>query len=90
MSLLDDPILFFLGEINDAVAVFAIILLFTLIRMGARAGIALEDQSALVAGPMGTPIAEYLSAEPEEYAEALHSHEFNRLDELEDTTERQL
>ncbi len=71
-------------------SVFAIILLFTLIRMGARAGVALEDQSALVAGPMGTPIAEYLSAEPEEYAEALHSHEFDRLDDLEDTTERQL
>lgn len=71
-------------------SVFAIILMFTLIRMGARAGVALEDQSALVAGPMGTPIAEYLSSEPEEYAEALHSHEFDRLDELEDTTERQL
>jgi len=70
--------------------VFAIILLFTLIRIGARAGVRLEDQSDLVAGPIGTPIAEYLSPDSVEYAEAASRHEFDKLDELEDSTERQL
>jgi len=70
--------------------VFAAILGFTLIRIGARAGIALENQSDLVAGPLGTPIAEYLSPDSVEYAEALHRHEFDELDAREDVTERQL
>ena len=71
-------------------AVFGAILLFTLIRIGARAGISVEDQSTLVAGPLGTPIAEYLSADSVAYAEALASDDFTELDEFEDTTERQL
>jgi MFS family permease len=71
-------------------AVFTAILVFTLIRIGARAGIALENQSDLVAGPLGTPIAEYLSYDSVEYAEALAKHEIDRLDEREDVTERQL
>lgn len=71
-------------------AVFAVILVFTLIRIGARPGIALQDQSALVAGPLGTPIAEYLSPDSVEYAEALHHHDLNKLDAREDITERQL
>jgi hypothetical protein len=70
--------------------VFATILVFTLIRIGARAGIALEEQSDLVAGPLGTPIAEYLSPDSVDYAEALANHEFALLDEIEDSTERQL
>lgn len=70
--------------------VFAMILGFTLIRIGARPGVALQDQSDLVAGPFGTPIAEYLSPGSLDYAEALSRHEFNELDEREDTTERQL
>ena len=70
--------------------VFATILIFTLIRIGARAGVALEDQSDLVAGPLGTPIAEYLAPDSVAYAEALANNEFDELDELEDTTERQL
>jgi MFS family permease len=70
--------------------VFAAILVFTLIRIGARAGIALEKQSDLVAGPLGTPIAEYLSPDSVEYAEALARHEFDELDAREDITERQL
>ena len=70
--------------------VFAAILVFTLIRIGARAGVALEDQSDLVAGPLGTPIAEYLSPDSFEYAEALSKNEFDDLDAREDLTERQL
>jgi hypothetical protein len=70
--------------------VFMTILLFTLIRIGARPGIALQEQSSLVAGPFGTPIAEYLSADSIEYAEAAATHELDRLDEQEDVTERQL
>jgi MFS family permease len=71
-------------------AVFALILAFTLIRMGARPGVALENQSSVVAGPLGTPIAEYLSPDSVEYAEALSRHDFDMLDQQEDTTERQL
>ena len=70
--------------------VFMIILLFTLIRIGARAGIALDEQSSLVAGPFGTPIAEYLSPDSVEYAEAVATDELDKLDEQEDVTERQL
>ena len=70
--------------------VFATILVFTLIRIGARPGIALEDQSNLVVGPLGTPIAEYLSPDSVEYAEALARNELDELDGREDTTERQL
>jgi MFS family permease len=71
-------------------SVFMIIFFFTLIRIGARAGIAIEDQSALVAGPMGTPIAEYLAPDSVEYAEAVSRHEVEQLDLREDITERQL
>ena len=70
--------------------VFATILVFTLIRIGARAGVALEDQSDLVAGPLGTPIAEYLAPDSIAYAEAVSNDEFEELDELDDSTERQL
>lgn len=70
--------------------VFTTILVFTLIRIGARPGVALDEQSDLVAGPLGTPIAEYLSPDSVEYAEALANHEFASLDEMEDNTERQL
>ena len=70
--------------------VFTTILVFTLIRIGARAGVALDEQSDIVAGPLGTPIAEYLSPDSVEYAEALANHEIERLDEMEDNTERQL
>ena len=70
--------------------VFATILVFTLIRIGARPGIALEDQSDLVVGPLGTPIAEYLSPDSVEYAVALARNELDELDELDDNTERQL
>ena len=70
--------------------VFATILVFTLIRIGARPGIALEDQSDLVVGPLGTPIAEYLAPDSIEYAEAAARNELDVLDGLEDTTERQL
>jgi MFS family permease len=71
-------------------SVFALILVFTLIRIGARPGVAIEDQHSVVAGPMGTPIAEYLSYDSVEYAEALSRDDFEALDQQEDITERQL
>ncbi len=70
--------------------VFTIIFFFTLIRIGARAGVAREDQSTLVAGPIGTPIAEFIAPDSVEYAEASANQEFDQLDLREDVTERQL
>jgi MFS family permease len=70
--------------------VFGLILLFTLVRINLRAGIALEDQSTLIAGPIGTPIAEFNAPDSIEYAEAVAKHQVEQLDEREDTTERQL
>ena len=70
--------------------VFGLILLFTLVRINLREGIALEDQSTLIAGPIGTPIAEFNAPDSIEYAEAVAKHEVGQLDEREDTTERQL
>ena len=71
-------------------AVFGAIFVFTLIRIGATPGIALEEQSHLVAGPFGTPIAEYLAPDSLEYAEAASEHRLQDLDLREDITERQL
>jgi MFS family permease len=70
--------------------VFGLILMFTLVRINLRAGIALEDQSTLIAGPIGTPIAEFNAPDSIEYAKAVANHEVEQLDEREDTTERQL
>ncbi len=71
-------------------AVFTVILLVTMFRISARSGIAHDEQSHLVVGPIGTPIAEYTAAGSVEYAEAAARHELGRLDEQEDITERQL
>ncbi len=70
--------------------VFALIFFFTLIRIGSRAGVAIEDQSTLVAGPIGTPIAEFIAPDSVEYAEAVANDEVEQLDLREDITERQL
>ena len=70
--------------------VFGLILLFTLVRINLREGIALEDQSTLIAGPIGTPIAEFNAPDSIEYAEAVAKHEVEQLDERDDITERQL
>jgi MFS family permease len=69
---------------------FAIIFMFTLIRIGARAGVAIEDQTTLIAGPIGTPIAEFLAPDSIEYAEAVANREVEQLDQRDDITERQL
>ncbi|MFT5502519.1 MAG: MFS family permease [Gammaproteobacteria bacterium] len=61
-------------------AVFGLILLFTLIRMTSRPGIAVSDQSQLIAGPIGTPIAEYAAPYAVDYAEAVASDNFETLD----------
>ena len=70
--------------------VFSLILLFTLVRINLREAVALEDQSTLVAGPIGTPIAEFNAPDSIEYAEAVARHEVEQLDERDDITERQL
>ncbi len=69
---------------------FAVIFFFTLIRIGARAGVAIADQSTLVAGPIGTPIAEFIAPDCLEYADAVAKHNVRVLDEREDITERRL
>jgi hypothetical protein len=71
-------------------AVFSVIFFFTLIRIGSRAGVAIEDQSSLVAGPIGTPIAEFIAPDSVEYAEAVANDNIEQLDQREDITERRL
>ena len=72
-------------------SVFAMILIFTLIRINSRVGIAVEDQSQLIAtGAIGTPIAEFIAPGAEDYAEAVAKHEEALLDAQEDITERVL
>ncbi len=71
-------------------AFFAVILVFIVIRASVRAGVAIEDQSPLAAGAIGTPIAEYLTPDPVEYAEAVANDELDQLEAHEDATERQL
>jgi MFS family permease len=71
--------------------VFALILIFTLIRINSRAGIKIEDQSHFIAtGTIGTPIAEFNAPDAEDYAEAVAKHETELLDEREDITQRAL
>ncbi len=71
--------------------VFAMILIFTLIRIKSRAGIAVKDQSQLIAtGTIGTPIAEFIAPDAAEYARAIANHEEALLDAREDITERVL
>ena len=69
---------------------FGLILVFTLVRIKSRPGISLDQQSTLVAGNIGTPIAEYNAPAPIEYAQAVADHEVERLDHREDITEREL
>jgi MFS family permease len=71
--------------------VFALILIFTLIRINSRAGIKIEDQSHFIAtGTIGTPIAEFNAPDAEDYVEAVANDETALLDELEDSTQRVL
>ncbi len=70
-------------------------MIFTLIRMRSRPEVARENQSSLGAGPIGTPIAEYLSPDSVEYAQPVANHDFanhdfDTLDQGEDDSERQL
>ena len=69
--------------------VFAMILIFTLIRINSRVGIDVKDQTHLIAtGTIGTPIAEFNAPGAEDYAEAVAKHEEALLDAQEDITER--
>jgi len=71
--------------------VFSMILAFTLVRIGSRAGIKVEDQSQLIAtGTIGTPIAEFNAPDAIEYAQAVARDETALLDQREDITERSL
>ena len=61
---------------------FAFIFLFTVYRMGQRAGVDVEDQSpTLAAGQIGTPVAEICATDAVDYVEAVRSGEVERLDE---------
>jgi MFS family permease len=72
-------------------AAFSMILAFTLVRIGSRAAIKVEDQSQLIAtGTIGTPIAEFNAPDAIEYAQAVARHETALLDQREDITERVL
>ncbi|MFT5506692.1 MAG: MFS family permease [Gammaproteobacteria bacterium] len=71
-------------------AVFALILLFTLIRMTSRPGIAVADQSHLIVGPIGTPIAEYWSPDAVDYAEAVATDNFDSLNDSDEKHEKVL
>lgn len=73
-------------------SIFGLILLFTLIRIQSRAGIAVEDQSHLIAsGSIGTPIAEFNAPDAVDYAEAFANDELEQLDAAEeDQTNREL
>lgn len=51
--------------------VFALILIFTLIRINSRPGVPQAAQSTIVAGPIGTPISEYYEPGSEEYEDTL-------------------
>jgi len=65
------------------------LLIFALIRVNTRVGIAVEDQSQIiVTGAIGTPIAEFVAPDATEYAEAVANDEAAMLDEREDITER--
>ena len=71
--------------------VFSMILVFTLIRINSRAGIAVDEQSqSIAAGSIGTPIAEFVAPDAAEYAEAVANHETALLDDRDDITERAL
>ena len=72
-------------------AFFGLILVFTLIRVNIRAGIAVKDQTQLIAsGTIGTPIAEFNAPDAVNYAEAVARQETELLDQQEDVTERTL
>ena len=71
---------------------FAMILGFTLIRIKSRRGIAVEDQSHLIAsGTIGTPIAEFNAPDAVDYAEAISNEDTDwKLIDEENNAERVL
>jgi len=72
------PMFYFIG----IASAFAMILGFTVYRMGITERVAPEDQSPYVAaGEIGTPVAEYMAPAAEEYVEALISGEIEKLDD---------
>ena len=63
-------------------ATFGIILAFTLYRMTKSDDIEIEEQGPIVAaGQIGTPVAEYVAPDAEQYVEAVVAGEVEKLDE---------
>ena len=70
---------------------FVLILCFTLYRMSQRKGIGVEEQSPVVAaGQIGTPVAEYIAPDAEEYIEAVLSGEVEKLDEQQEHSQTEV
>ncbi|MEM7194691.1 MAG: MFS transporter [Pseudomonadota bacterium] len=67
--------------------VFSLITLFTLYRMGRRAGIEVDQQAPIIAGQIGTPIAELVAPDAEDYVEAAQTGEWEKLDQENDASE---
>ncbi len=73
------------------VTFFALLLIFTVIRITSTEGLAVEDQTHLIAsGTIGTPIAEFNAPDAIHYAEAVANQEAGLLDQQEDGAERSL
>jgi MFS family permease len=81
------PMYYFIG----IAGAFALILGFTIHRMGITEHVAPEDQSPYVAtGEIGTPVAEYIAPAAEDYVEAMRSGEIEKLDEVPDSGESEI
>ncbi len=67
---------------------FALLLLVGLYQMRKRAPVENEEQSPVIfAGQIGTPIAEFVAPDGEEYVEAISSGDTEQLEQLDQTTE---
>lgn len=67
---------------------FALLLLVGLYQMRKRAPVENEEQSPVIfAGQIGTPIAEFVAPDGEEYVEAISSGDAEQLEQLDQTTE---
>jgi MFS family permease len=81
------PMFYFIG----IAGAFALILGFTIHRMGITEHVAPQDQSPYVAtGEIGTPVAEYIAPAAEDYVEAMRSGEIEKLDEVPDSTDNKI
>ena len=84
---------YFMGEFGSHIyfvgiaTAFFLILSFTMYRMTRREGVSIEDQvPSMAAGQIGTPVAEYIAPDAEEYVEAVISGDVEKLDQTEEKT----